>query len=245
MKIRRIPLFISIALIGGLAYVLGWSNLFPVKEVRVASNEKKIDKEILTKINANPAVISIGQPLARLDKREIATRLRELLWVDNVKVSRSLLSGRVTIEVSPRRPLARLDQSNSSSMGQVGYLGENLKLFYLPTSAVEKASAAGDINWSKLPILKTNSTDEQFFADIKELITNLRQAGFLVQEVGGRSAETLDSRVAVNKRNLQITWGNINDLALKLQVAGKLLELKENKRITYMDLTNPLTPSVR
>ncbi|MEY3455510.1 MAG: hypothetical protein RLZZ92_630 [Actinomycetota bacterium] len=83
-------LLISILVLVGAAYLLGWSKIFVVEKVVVASQDKDVVKEVTMKLAQPPAVVQIGEPLARVDRREIASRLRELLWVDNVELNRNV-----------------------------------------------------------------------------------------------------------------------------------------------------------
>lgn len=253
---RRIRLVLSALVLIAVAYFLGWSNFFPVKEITVGGEEKKISSEIINKVNESPAVIQVGEPLARVDKREITSRLRELLWVDRVKVSRNLISGTVTIDVSPRRPLAEVELEpkikEANRGNEISFLGENLRLFSLPGAAVEKAAATGDVDWQNLPILRISNgaaQDEELLSDVKTLLAQLRNLGFAPVEVRATASNDLASLVRLtsnsNAKKVEIRWGSIADLNLKSEVVQRLLALKENKSIRYLDVTDPLTPSVR
>jgi hypothetical protein len=44
---------------------------------------------------------------------------------------------------------------------------------------------------------------------------------------------------------LSIAWGSADQIALKVRVLRQLLSLPENKKITSVDLTAPLTPIVK
>jgi hypothetical protein len=48
-----------------------------------------------------------------------------------------------------------------------------------------------------------------------------------------------------NGRKLDISWGSVKELDLKLEVLNRLLELKANKRVTFLDLSNPIAPIVK
>jgi hypothetical protein len=41
---------------------------------------------------------------------------------------------------------------------------------------------------------------------------------------------------------LEVYWGNVKELDLKLEVLNRLLELKENRSAKSFDLSNPLSP---
>ena len=44
---RRLILIVAIGAISGLAYLLGWSSVFPVKSIEIAENDKTIVKELM------------------------------------------------------------------------------------------------------------------------------------------------------------------------------------------------------
>lgn len=242
-------LIISIALLVGAAYLLGWSKIFVVEKITIASQDKEVVKEITMKLAQPPAVIEIGEPLARVDRREIASRLRQLLWVDNVELNRKILSGEVRVKVIPRSPIARLVSTNSANVESVGFMSKDLDIFYLPRQAVQQAIATGETNWGDIPELQITgdiqgSTDS-LRADIRELITTLSTQGYGIREIAVKSPTEFSSSIMRDSRRLDIYWGSVKELSLKIEVMERLLELKENKRVKSINLANPVAPIVR
>ncbi len=139
---RTLILLVTLTLLIGSTYLFGWSNIFPVKKITYLESENKIVNQLKLEIAKSPSVISIGQPLARVDKRAITSRLRNLVWVESVKISRNFISGEVKIDVEPRDAIAILDQP---SITQVGFLDKNLEIFYLASDQVSDAQAAGEV----------------------------------------------------------------------------------------------------
>ena len=143
-KIIKAPvLVLSIVILALATYILGWSQIFTVEKIIIDSKDKKIVKDVMDKISKQPAVVEIGQPLARVDRREIATRLREMLWVENIKLERRLLSGELHISIIARDPIGRLIPRDSTNVESIGFIDQDLESFYLPTEAVSRALAAG------------------------------------------------------------------------------------------------------
>ena len=97
--LKRPLLIISVLVLVAAAYVLGWTKIFVVEKIIIDSEDKKIVTDVMSKIKQTPAVVVIGEPLARVDRREIASRLRELVWVDNVQLDRRMLSGELHLKV--------------------------------------------------------------------------------------------------------------------------------------------------
>jgi hypothetical protein len=48
-----------------------------------------------------------------------------------------------------------------------------------------------------------------------------------------------------DSKKLDIFWGSVKELQLKIDVMERLLELKENKRIKSVNLANPVAPIVK
>lgn len=81
-------------------------------------------------------------------------------------------------------------------------------------------------------------------------------AEFLSQTPSDITASMLSLSVDTNQQivlstvlpkfsQLEIRWGGASDLVLKVKVLRQLLALPENKKITSVDLSNPLTPVVK
>lgn len=242
-------LICSLLILVGAAYLLGWSKIFVVEKIVVASQDKDVVKEITMKIAQPPSVVKIGQPLARVDRREIASRLRELLWVDNVELDRKIFTGEVLIKVIPRSPIARLVSTNSNNVESVGFMSKDLDFFYLPRQAVQQAIATGETNWGDIPELNfsgeiassTNAERE----DIRELIRTLSTQGYGIRGITVKSPTEFSSSIMRDTRKLDIYWGSVKELPLKIEVMERLLDLKENKRVKSINLSNPVAPIVK
>ena len=242
-------LVFSLLILVGAAYLLGWSKIFVVEKIVVASQDKDVVKEITMKIAQPPSVVKIGQPLARVDRREIASRLRELLWVDNVELDRKIFTGEVLIKVIPRSPIARLVSTNSNNVESVGFMSQDLDFFYLPRQAVQQAIATGETNWGDIPELNfsgeiassTNAERE----DIRELIRTLSTQGYGIRGITVKSPTEFSSSIMRDTRKLDIYWGSVKELPLKIEVMERLLDLKENKRVKSINLSNPVAPIVK
>ena len=258
MKTRvRIPLgfprpalLLSFVILIGAAYLLGWSKIFIVESIVIQTKNKDVAQEVQLKLSENPAVVSIGDPLARVDRRKIASRLREMLWVENIKLDRQLFTGEVTIQIIPRDPIGRLTTSSSSTVESVGFLGADLEIFYLPRSAVEKAIATGETDWGKIPEISfqgefqgdPRETNREIRDEIKALIAALSEKGYRSHQINVKSSTEISSSMSKAGRKLDIYWGSVNELPLKIEVLERLLELKENKRASYFNLSNPVSP---
>ena len=230
----------TLSLLAGLTYLFGWSNVFPVKKITYLESENKIVSQLKLEIAKSPSAISIGQPLARVDKRAIATRMRNLVWVESVNISRNFISGEVKIDVEPRDAIAILDQNSNN---QIGFLDQNLEIFYLAADQVADAQAAGQVDWSGLPRVKI-TTQNDLKADVALLLEELERTDARVRYLSATNREKFRSQVEIAGRELDVSWGSVNEFPLKYEVLLRLMALKENRKANFFDLSTPLSPVV-
>jgi hypothetical protein len=242
-KIIKAPvLVLSIVILALATYILGWSQIFTVEKIIIDSKDKKIVKDVMDKINKQPAVVEIGQPLARVDRREIATRLREMLWVENIKLERRLLSGELHISIIARDPIGRLIPRDSTNVESIGFIDQDLENFYLPTEAVARALAAGE--WSEMPEISIQNDSRELRSDIAQLIETLQGKSLKVERVNAKDQISISTKLVNQGRRLDISWGSVKDLELKIEIMNRLLELKANKSVKNLNLSNPTSPIV-
>lgn len=252
-RLPKLALLLSTAILVGLAYLLGWSKVFVVENIVIQTQSKEVSQEVKAKLAESPAVVKIGDPLARVDRRAIASRLRELLWVENIKLDRRMFAGEVRISVIPREPIARITTSTSATVDSVGFLGADLEIFYLPRSAVDKAISSGETDWGAIPEISflgefqggANETNDAIRKDIRNLLQSLSKSEFDVKQVVAQSPTELSTKASKSGKTLDIFWGSVNELSLKIEVLDRLLALNENKRARYFNLSNPVSPIVK
>lgn len=242
-KIIKAPvLVLSIVILALATYILGWSQMFTVEKIIIDSKDKKIVNDVMDKITKQPAVVEIGQPLARVDRREIATRLREMLWVENIKLERRLLSGELHISIIARDPIGRLIPRDSTNVNSIGFIDQDLENFYLPTEAVARALAAGE--WSEMPEISIQNDSRELRSDIAQLIKTLQGKSLKVERVNAKDQISISTKLVNQGRRLDISWGSVKDLELKIEIMNRLLELKANKSVKNLNLSNPTSPIV-
>jgi hypothetical protein len=82
-------------------------------------------------------------------------------------------------------------------------------------------------------------------SDIRELITTLSTQGYGISTIDVKSPTEFNSSIVRDSKKLDIFWGSVKELQLKIDVMERLLELKENKRIKSVNLANPVAPIVK
>lgn len=245
---RRVSGALIIATLASGGYLLGWSDLLTVKRITIAESDPQIERELRNQLEAPPSAIRLGTPIARVDKREITLRLRELIWVEQVAIRRNLISGVVSISVEPRSAIGRFTESVNQSEplvpGQIRFLGADLKSFAIPQTAVDRAARSGRVDWRDLPTITLGADTEELRGDVATVLAKIDQIGAQARSISAVSNERITSKVEIDGRKLDISWGNVKELDLKSEVLIRLLEMKENRRAVRIDLSAPLSPVV-
>lgn len=220
LRKHRLITTLVILLITGLAYLLGWSNVFTIKELNFSGAPTKASQQTVKGLTN----LTIGERLARIEVRKISARIETLPWVETASVSRNWVSGGVEVVVNPRIPVATF---NGELMDATG------KRFELP----------GGYN-GKLPSVFARDAKSGLAATnlFRKLPTEFstRTSAFTAT-----SPENIYFKISEGKRSILVIWGAGNEIALKLKVYKALLALPENSRVTKIDLTEPHSPIVK
>ena len=209
----RLILFVSGVLLISATYVLGWSSLFTVSSVEIIGTKSQLSSNI-----------SVGERLARIEPRAVAAKFEDLDWVADAQVSRNWVSGKVTIEITERTPVAIFNKTVIDSTGKSFALRGTPSSTLVQIQAVDLTAATKAVTFfSSLP------------ADLKSAlkVVKVRGTGALVLEVDNAG------------KNLEIRWGNDGDNELKLKVYKALIALPENAEIKRVDVSAPHAPIVK
>ncbi|MEI7454638.1 MAG: hypothetical protein WCJ90_03870 [Actinomycetes bacterium] len=239
---RRAISMLVLLLIGAAAFLFGWSDVFTVNSISITGVNASEEKLVASRIQNRPEVAKIGIPLARVDKRVVSTRISELQWIRSVKVNRNWIKKEIQIGVTRRVPIAVIMNSGGRT-----FLDSELQIFSVPMGG-ELTS-----EMSNLPMLTLkNSTPESLsaFDQLRSKIAEIKPSEINAKKLEVRSymvgnpANSV-TLLAIDERTIKVTWGNSEDLALKIKVFRELLLLPENVKIVRMDLTAPLSPIVK
>jgi len=208
-----------------LAYLLGWSSIFSVKNVEiVGAPTTAVEAEIEKR-----SQVEVGQQLARVNPQSVARKIEKLTWVKDVAISRNWLSGAVAIEISPREPLAffNSDQVPGQTIDEEGELF-SLPGFKNPDLALISAK-------SPESALKANELFTQLPENFRKNITSMMAS----------STNTFTLNSTLEGRDIRIRWGDNQEMDLKISVINSLLKLQENKQIKVIDVVAPHAPIVK
>lgn len=211
--------FLIISLIGILAYLLGWSNTFTVKELSFSGAPTQASQTLVSEL----AKIEIGDKLARLEVRKISARIATLPWIQDSNISRNWISGSVKLEVRSRTPIATFN-------GEL--MDINGTRFELPGGYIKK-----------LPSVFAKDTDSGLAA-INLFLKLPADFSTRTSLFTASSTENIYFNVREGKKTILVIWGAPVDIELKLSVYRALLTLPENSKVKKIDLTDPKSPIV-
>jgi len=213
MKNKRL-LALAIAVIVGLAsYALGWSTLFTVSSVEIKGTDQFL-----------PQSVKVGEKLARVEPRAVASTYENFAFVQDAQVSRNWISGKVTISITTRTPVAIFNNQAIDDSGKAFVVKGNLPaaLPQIQASNVEIAVTAVEF---------MTSLPDEIRSNLK--ILKVRSTGAYVMDVD------------VEGRKVEVRWGFATDNELKAKVYKALLAQPENAKLKRMDLSAPHAPIVK
>ena len=213
MKNKRLIALATAIFVGAASYALGWSTLFTVSSVEVTGIDQRL-----------PQSIKVGEKLARVEPRAVAATYEKFAFVQDAQVSRNWISGKVTISITSRTPVAIFNNQAIDESGKVFALKGELPaaLPQIQVSSVEIAVVAVEF---------MNSLPEEIRSNLK--ILKVRSTGAYVMDVD------------VQGRKVEVRWGFATENELKAKVYKALLEQPENAKLKRMDLSAPHAPIVK
>ncbi len=240
MRIRFNLLLSSLLVIlvlGGLIYGLGWSTLIAVDAIEIkGTNQQKLISAQLVSGNSN---LVINQPLARINPRSEENLIEDLVWIKSAKITRNWWSGKVTVLIEPRIPVAVFTKNGQETSTPI-YLARDGKEFSSPQNFTKlaKISLAGRSSDSQESRQLIATFVANLPADLLATLTSLEIT----------TDGTITTSTNLRKPGLRINWGSANtpgDVTVKANVLKGLLLLPENKKITQVDLTIANSPIVK
>jgi len=212
---KKKPLIaLATAIIVSLAsYALGWSTLFTVSSVEIKGTDQFL-----------PQNVKVGEKLARVEPRAVASTYENFAFVQDAQVSRNWISGKVTISITTRTPVAIFNNQAIDASGKAFMVKGDLP-------AVLPQIQAGNIEIAVTAVEFMTSLPDEIRSDLK--ILKVRSTGAYVLEVD------------VEGRKVEVRWGLATDNELKAKVYKALLAQPENAKLKRMDLSAPHAPIVK
>ena len=216
---------VVILIFGAGSYLLGWSPLLSVRSVEIVGAPTK-ESQLAISRSLN---ISEGDKLARVDPRALSNRLRSFDWIENSQVSRNWISGKVSISITTRTPIALYSEPGKPQV----VLDSSGKTFATPAEIedglprVSAKSVAGG-----LAAIKVFTALPESFSKNIDRMSAARTNNFLIY---GK----------FQGQDLRIIWGDGEETDLKVQVIEALLMRDENQNLRMIDVSAPHAPIVK
>ena len=213
MKNKRLIALAAVLFLGLASYALGWSTLFTVSSVEVKGTDQFL-----------PQNVKVGEKLARVEPRAVAATYEKFAFVRDAQVSRNWISGKVTISITTRTPIAIFNNQAIDESGKAFVVKGNLPASLPTIQAADVESAVTAVKF------------------LLTLPTEIK-SGLKILKVRSTGAYVLE--VDVEGRNVEVRWGLATDNELKAKVYKALLEQPENAKLKRMDLSAPHAPIVK
>lgn len=227
MNLKKIYIPAAITLVSLLAYLLGWSGLMTIDQIKVSglSNTQKVSS-LTAKEVIKLSGIKMGQPIARVNASSVKRKLLTLPQILDVKVNRQLPSS-VLIELKMRKVEIAV-----TAPGDGFLIGDASGVTFAKVNKVPRG----------VPIIKT-STSKLLLSQTLQVFQTLPKK--IQNRVISIDAKTRDSITFNLTQGVQIIWGGSQEQNLKIEVLNELLADPNNKRVKNFDISSPLAPTVR
>ena len=213
MRNKRLIALATAIIVGAASYALGWSTLFTVSSVEVTGTDQRL-----------PQSIRVGEKLARVEPRAVAATYEKFAFVQDAQVSRNWISGKVTISITSRTPVAIFNNQAIDDSGKAFVVKGQL-----PAALPQIQASSVEIAVTAVEFMK--SLPEEIRSNLK--ILKVRSTGAYVMDVD------------VQGRKVEVRWGFATENELKAKVYKALLEQPENAKLKRMDLSAPHAPIVK
>jgi len=213
MKNKRLIALAAAIILALASYALGWSTLFTVSSVEVKGTDQFL-----------PQSVKVGEKLARVEPRAVAATYEKFAFVKDAQVSRNWISGKVTISITSRTPVAIFNNQAIDDSGKAFVVKGQL-----PADLPQIQAGTVDIAVTAVGFM--TSLPDEIRSNLKVL--KVRSTGAYVMDID------------VQGRKVEVRWGFATDNELKAKVYKALLEQPENAKLKRMDLSAPHAPIVK
>lgn len=213
MKRQRLFIALGVLIFATAGYILGWSSLFTVSSVEIKGSTTLMSSTIVP-----------GEKLARVEPRKVAAEFEKNLWIKKADVSRNWISGKVTITLSKRTPIALYDNQAIDADGVS---------FPTPTDSVKGLPRI---------LAPTAESAVEAAAFFMALPAEIAESVVVVKV---RSAQAYVLEIVDGGKSIELLWGQEGESALKVKVYKALIAQPENSKIFRIDLTAPHAPIVK
>lgn len=212
---RVLVVALVLGLVGGAGWLVFFSSLLAVEQVRVAGTRTVAAQRI-----ADAADVRLGEPLARVDVDRVRQRVESVPVVLRADISRSW-PNTVAVEVTERTPVVAVPRGSAYRL--VDAEG-------VPYRTVPEPRKG-------LPVLdaRTAAATAEAAAVVAELPADL------ARRVAHVEAATMDSIELMLGNGRRVVWGSAESTPLKAQVLSALLK----RKASVYDVSVPGSPTLK
>jgi cell division septal protein FtsQ len=212
---RALVALLVIALVGGAGWLVFFSSVLAVEQVRVSGTRTVSPQQV-----AHAAAVPLGEPLARVDVDRVRRRVESVPVVARADISRSWPST-VAVEVTERTPVAAVPRGPAYRLVDAeGVLFRTV------------AEPRGD-----LPVMSTGNPAAT--AGAAAVVAGLPQD--LARRVAEVEAATMDSIELLLRSGRRVVWGSAESTDVKAQVLSALLK----RKASVYDVSVPGSPTLK
>ncbi len=232
----RIAFFVT-SILGALIYILGWSSFLTIQAVEIkGTNQGNL---ISAQLLAGRSNLVLGEPLARMNPKHEENLITDLEWVKEAEVSRNWWTREVQVLVTPKIPIAIFKIAGAAST----------KPRYLASDGTDFSSPQNFTNLATISLINNGQNLVGQRRIIASFVSSLPAdliPGLENLEITKKGEVIMATEL--RKPALRINWGSSNsseEIVIKSNVLKDLLDLPENKKITYVDLSVANAPIVK
>lgn len=220
IKTKIIKWIIILALLVTAIALFMMSSVFNIKEIVVLNNSKVSSQEII-----NLSTLTTGENMFRTTNKTIKNSIKTNAYIEEVVVKRNI-NGTITLDIKERVPTYMLKFANI-------YVYINNQGYILETSEnpLELPNIIGFSTTNEEIIVgnRINTDDLKKLDDIIKIIEISRNTPLanIITEID--ISDSTDYRLTITSQNKTVRIGEMTNINIKLQMAGKIFEAEEGK----------------
>ena len=220
-KLKIIKWTILLVLVLTSIVLFAMSSVFNIKEIVVVNNSKISSQEII-----NLSTLTTGVNMFKITNNVIKDGIKTNAYVEEVVVRKNL-NGKVTLDIKERVPTYMLKFANTYV-----YINNQGYMLEITETPLELPVITGftTINEEIKSGNRLNIEDLQKLDDVIKIIEKSKNSPLanIITEID--IADSTDYKLAITSEEKTIKMGEMTNINVKLQMAGKVIEAEKGKK---------------
>ena len=219
-KIRIIKWTLIIILFGVAIALFMMSSIFNIKEIVVINNSKVSTQEII-----NLSTLATDINMFKITNKAIRDGIKTNAYIENVDIKRNI-DGTVTLDIKERQATYMLKFANAYV-----YINNQGYMLEISESPLEIPIITGfsTINEEIKTGNRINTEDLQKLQDVIKIIETSKNTSLANRITEIDISNSTDYKLTVESEKKIIKTGEMTNINIKLQMAGKVLEAESGK----------------